>query len=121
MSEIRFLLDEHVTPVLRAQLIQREPKMVVWVIGDPGAPDHGTLDPDILLWCETNHFSLVTNNRRSMPVHLQAHLEAGHHVPGIFTLNPDMGMGAIIEELCLIWGASDPAEYRNTIIYLPIT
>ena len=81
MSFIRYLLDEHVDPTLRAQLVRREPDLVVWMIGDPGAPKRGTLDPHILLWSEVNDFALVTNNRKSMPVHLQDHLAIGQAAP----------------------------------------
>ena len=66
MSAIRYLLDEHADPALRAQLVRHEPDLVVWIIGDPGAPRHGSPDAELLLWCEANGFSLVTNNRKSM-------------------------------------------------------
>jgi hypothetical protein len=91
------------------------------MIGDPGAPKRGTLDPDLLLWCEANDFVLVTNNRKSMPVHLQDHLTTGHHVPGILTLNPHMTFGATIDQLLLIWGTSEAEEYRDLLLYLPLT
>lgn len=120
MSLVRYLLDEHVDPVLRTQLLRHEPEMTVWIVGDPGAPARGTPDPDILLWCGANGSLLVTRNRASMPVHLKAHLEAGCHVPGILTLNPDMTMGETIEELRLIWGASRPQEFQDQIVYLPL-
>jgi hypothetical protein len=121
VSFIRYLFDEHVDSTLRTQLLRHEPDLVVWIIGNPGAPKRGTLDPDLLLWCETNDFMLVTSNRKSMPVHLQAHLAAGHHVPGILTLNPNMTPGATIDQLLLIWGASEAEEYRNLLLYLPLT
>jgi hypothetical protein len=121
MSAVRYLLDEHIDPALRVQLVRHEPEMIVWIIGDPGAPVRGTPDPDILLWCEANGFLLVTENRASMPVHLKAHLEAGGHVPGILTLKPGTAMGDIIEELRLIWAASTSQEFRDLIVYLPIT
>jgi hypothetical protein len=121
VSPIRYLLDEHVDHTLRAQLIRHASDLIVWVIGDPGAPKPGTLDPDILLWCEANSFFLVTNNRKSMPVHLQDHLATGHHVPDILTLNPDMTLGATIDELLLIWGASEAEEYQDLLLYLPLT
>ncbi len=88
MSEIKYLLDEHVDPRLRKALKRLASEIVVWRVGDPSAPHLGTLDPEILLWCEERGFSLVTNNRESMPVHLRDHLAARRHVPGIFTLNP---------------------------------
>jgi len=121
MSAIRYLLDENVDPALRTQLIRHEPDLVVWRIGDPGAPPYGTPDPEILMWCEANGFILVTSNRRSLPVHLQAHLATGHHVPGILVLNPNMSMGATIDELRLIWGASEAEEYQDLLLYLPLT
>jgi len=74
MNDIRYLLDENVAPLFRAALLKREPKLVVWKIGDPGAPPTGTPDPAILQWCEENSFILVTNNRKSMPQHFRDHL-----------------------------------------------
>jgi len=121
VSSIRYLLDEHADPALRAQLIGHEPELIVWIIGDPGAPKRGAHDPGILLWCEANGFSLVTNNRKSMPVHLRNHLASGHHVPGIFVLNPNMTMGATIDELLLIAGATEAEEYLDLLLYLPLT
>ena len=89
-------------------------------MGDPGAPERGTPDPDILVWCEAHNFILVTNNRASMPIHPRAHLDAGRHLPGIFILNPAMSLGETITELALVWGASRPGEFADQIKFLPI-
>ncbi len=121
MSDIRYLLDENVNPLFRAELLKREPKLVVWKVGDPGALLRGTPDPTILQWCEENAFILVTNNCRSMPQHLRDHLYEGRHVPGVFELNPDMDIGETIGELLLVWGASGMDEYRDLLIYLPLS
>lgn len=120
MSVIRYLLDENVTPVFRTELLKLQPRVVVWRVGDPGAPFRGMDDLAILRWCEENSFILITNNRKTMPRHLTSHLNEGRHVPGIFELNPDMSIGETIEELLLIWGASKPHEYQDLIIYLPL-
>ncbi len=121
MNEIRYLLDENVNPILRSALLRESPNLTVWQVGIPGAPDYGTLDPEILIWCEENNFLLVTNNRKSMPIHLQDHLETGRHVTGIFTLNAEMSVGEIVDELVLIATASSAEEYHDQIIYLPIS
>ncbi len=120
MTSQQFLLDENVNPRLRKALKRRSPDMVVWQVGDVGTPPKGTLDPDILQWCEKNGFSLVTNNRASMPVHLQEHLLAGHSMFGIFILHDKMSMGDTVEELTLIWEAATLEEYANLINFLPI-
>jgi hypothetical protein len=120
VKTIRYLLDENVDPLFRTELLRHQPEMIVWRIGDPTTPPRGSPDPDILRWCEANLFILVTNNRKSMPQHLQTHLAAGRHMPGIFELSPNMSIGEIIEELILIWFVSDIDEYRDKLLYLPL-
>ena len=118
---IRYLLDENVDPLYRSELLKREPTLVVWRVGSPGAPYHETLDPEILCWCEDNGFILVTNNRKTMPVHLREHLAQGRHIPGILQLNPSMGIGETIDELLLVWAASDENEYVDKMFFLLIS
>jgi hypothetical protein len=115
---VRYLLDEHLSPVYRAQLVRREPELIVRMIGDLDAPSKGTLDPEILIWCENNEFILVTNNRKSMPRHLADHLAADRHVPGIVTIDPNQSIGQTIEVLIIIAGASLEGEYQDRIEYL---
>jgi hypothetical protein len=121
MSEIKFLLDEHVNPRLRRALKRLASDIVVWRVGDPSAPGLGTPDQAILRWCEEYSFSLVTNNRESMPVHLREHLAARRHVPGIFTLNRNMSIVETADELILIWRASAAEEYIDQLLYLPLS
>lgn len=120
MSNIRYLLDENVHSLFRTELLKREPTLVIWRVGSPGAPPIEASDPDILGWCEENDFILLTNNRKSMPGHLRDHLIAGRHIPGIIELNRNMSIGETIEELLLIWIASKDDEYRDRIVHLPL-
>ena len=113
-------MDENLDPIYQTQLRRREPILTVWAIGDPNTPAKGTLDPEILIWCEKHNFILVTNNRRSMPVHLADHLAQGNHIPGIFQLNPNMSVGETLEELVLAALASLEGEYCDRISYLPL-
>lgn len=113
-------MDENVNPIYINQLRRREPDLVIRSVGEPNTPPTGTLDPEILIWCEVYKFVLVTNNRTSMPVHLADHLQLGRHIPGIFILNSEMGIGETIEELILIAAGSFEEEYQNQIIHLPI-
>ncbi len=119
MNKIRYLLDENTTRVIAEQLLRRQPDMHILVVGDELAPPRGTLDPDILFWLECEGYCLLTYNRNSMPQHLHDHLEAGHHVPGIFILKQKTPIGKLIEDLLLIWEASYPEEYQDMIVHLP--
>lgn len=118
---IQYLFDENVDPLYVIQLRRRKPDLVILAVGELSAPFRGTLDPEILIWCEIHNFILVTNNRRSMPVHLSAHLAEARHIPGIFLLNPKLSVGENIEELILIAEVSDDDEYRDRIDYLPLS
>ncbi|BAZ11987.1 hypothetical protein NIES4071_38150 [Calothrix sp. NIES-4071] len=118
---LKYLFDENVDLVYVRQLRRQKPEMTVRMVGEPAMPPKGTLDPDILCWCETTGFILVTNNRRSMPVHLADHLAQGRHIPGIFILNSNLSVGDNLEELIIVAEASFDEEYQDRIEYLPLT
>lgn len=120
MSAVRFLLDEHIPLFIQTQLKQREPEIEIYAIGDGTAPPKGTLDPDILSWLELRDCLLVTNNRATIPVHLQDHLALGRHVPGIIQLPRRMDIGHILNDLLLIWAAARPGEFQDQIVHLPL-
>jgi len=82
-------------------------------------PAKGTLDPDVLAWCEDRTCVLVTNNRRSMPRHLAEHLQRQRHVPGILILRPGADFGRIVDDLVLIAEAGLEAELADLIRYVP--
>ena len=120
MSDAGFLLDEHVPPTIQARLIQQEPRLRVFAIGDDVAPKRGASDSDLLRWVEANQCLLVTNNRATMPIHLEKHLSEGRHVPGIVQLPRRMNINIVIEDLVLIWTMGAPDEFQDQIVYLPL-
>jgi hypothetical protein len=117
---IQYLFDENVDPAYVNQIRRPNPDLVVLAVGELTAPSKETLDPEILIWCEIHNFILVTNNRRSIPVHLTEHLEQNCHVPGIFILNSKLSIGQNIELLLLIYEASFDNEYQDIIYNLPV-
>jgi len=114
-------MDENLDPLYKTQLLVKKPDLLVYAIGDPGTPSKGTLDPEILCWCEENGFVLITGNRKSMPAHLRTHLTQGRHVPGIITLNAEISVGQTIEELILIAEEGTVSDYQDRIEDLPVT
>jgi hypothetical protein len=120
MTPPRFLLDEHVPQAIQSQLLRLDAKIDILVVGQPLAPPKGTSDPDILAWIEKTGYILVSGNRRTIPQHVQAHYAAGHRVPGILLLKRGARVGQIIEQLYLLWAASDAKEYVDRLLYLPM-
>lgn len=117
---LNYLIDENVDPVYTIQLRRLKPDLFVMAVGDLTTPQKGTLDPEILLWCEENNFVLVTNNRKSMPVNLEDHVAHKHHIPGIFILSPKLSVGENLEQLVLIAEGSLDNEYQDRIEFLPL-
>lgn len=115
---LNYLLDENVDPLYKVEILTRNPNLIVWCVGEPETPSRGTLDPEILKWCEEYNFILVTNNRTSMPVHLTDHLAEGCHIPGIFILNAKLAIGQNIQLLIFIAEASFKDEYQDQIVHL---
>ena len=116
---LRYLLDEHIHHAYRLQLLRLDESLAVRKVGEPDAPPLGTLDPDLLIWCEENGFVLVTNNRKSMPRHITEHLANGRHIPGIFVINLERSISENSEALYLVAATSTSDEYRDRITYIP--
>ena len=117
---LQYLIDENVNPIYTMQFRRKRPDLVIRAVGEPATPPKGTLDPEILCWCEIHNYVLVTNNRRSMPIHLIDHLAQDRHIPGIFILNTKMTIGEILEELILIAESAFEDEYCDRIVNLPV-
>ncbi|MGG6263677.1 DUF5615 family PIN-like protein [Leptolyngbya sp. AN03gr2] len=118
--KIRYLFDENLANEYRIQLLARQPDLEVLKVGDENAPPYGTKDPEILCWCEENDYILVTNNRRSMPVHLADHLSEGRHVPGIFVFRRNASMGLILDSLAILASASLEGDHVDQITFIPL-
>jgi Domain of unknown function (DUF5615) len=116
---LKYLLDENVYPIYKVGLSRIDSDLIVWSVGEPNCPRKGTLDPEILLWCQEYNFILVTNNRKSMPVHLVDHINEGRHIPEIFILNVKLTVGQNVDELIFLSQASFEGEYQDQLIHLP--
>ena len=115
----RFLIDENLSPDIAAGVRHRNSAVDSISIGGPGALAKNTLDPEILLYCEASHRVLVTNNRKSMPAHLAAFAAEGRRHWGIFEVRDGATVGDLIDELLLIWGATDASAHIDRVRWIP--
>jgi hypothetical protein len=88
-------------------------------MGDGQALRRGTLDPEVLVWCEAHDCVLVTDNRRSMPGHLADHIAVGRHVEGIFQVG-SMTVAALGNHLAEVAWLSFPGGFRDLMRVLPL-
>lgn len=118
-QQIRFLLDENTSHAILKGLKRRQSEVEVRVIGGEGAPPLSTKDETILGFLEREGYILVSSNRRTMPIHLQEHLQNGGHIPGILLLRQQVSYKQIIDTLELIWLANVPEDFQDQIKYIP--
>jgi predicted nuclease of predicted toxin-antitoxin system len=62
---------------------------------------------------------LVTHDRRTMPRHF-ADLVSKRKSPGVMIVAQRVSINVAIEELLLVWAASDAEEWVNLIVDLPL-
>lgn len=108
---VQFLLDENLPLPLKRALLRYEPSVDVLHVGDSGAPSFGTSDPDLLVFLEQSGRLFVTLNRASMRGHLQAHYATGGHLWGVLWVRKNTTIRQLVEELLLIWRASEAEEW----------
>ena len=62
---------------------------------------------------------LVSHDVGTMPRHFRAFTEAGNRSPGVFLIPQSLDVGTAIEELILVWLASD-AGWIDRLEWLPL-
>ena len=120
MSQVQFLIDESLPLSLVAGLRRREPAIEVRRVGQDLIPSFGTPDPEILRFCEQNERLFVSLDRASIPDHVSAHLASGHHTSGVLLVTRQCTLRSIIDDLVIIWAASERDEWKDVLMYLPL-
>ena len=116
--KIRFLFDENLDPRFLRTMQRHYPAIDVLRVGDVGAPSLGMSDPDILLFIETHHRILVTDNRKSMPGHIQAHWQAARHHWGIFIVDKNIAYKRLADALFVYWDSSELEDWQDQIEWI---
>ena len=120
---LKYLLDEHLRGPLWLAIQRHNARGIdsidVVRVGDADCPPLGTTDPEILRWAEQADRVLLTLDEHTLPRHLEVHLKAGHHVPGILTIRPRRPLQEILEFLVLTALVTESAECADRITYIP--
>jgi hypothetical protein len=120
---LAFLLDEHLRgPVWQSILrhnLGGDYLLDTVRIGDVPDLPPGAQDSEVLMWAERETRLLITEDRQTMAGHLRRHLADGHHSPGIIMVRTGISMRNLMEFLALIAYAGDPAEFADTITFVP--
>lgn len=118
MSErVRFQADANFNALIIKGILRREPLVDIQTAVAAGLAD--LPDPEVLARAAQFGRVLVSHDYHTMPAHFTEFLDSGQHSPGVLLLHQTLPVAQAIEALLLVWGASDPEEWRDTLTYLP--
>jgi hypothetical protein len=80
---------------------------------------NGLEDPDVLQVAADSGRILVSQDRRTMPGHFARYVKRARS-PALILLREAIPIATAIEELVLIWAASDAEEWINRLIWIPL-
>lgn len=77
-------------------------------------------DLTILQWAADDGRVLVSHDIKTVPDFAHDRVAAGQPMPGVFVVPTSMPIGEAIDELSLVAEASEPDEWADRVLYLPL-
>jgi hypothetical protein len=114
---VKFLADASLHDGIVSGCLRREPTMDF--LSANAASLQRVPDPSVLALAAQQNRILVTSDLRTMPKHFGDFLEAHGPCPGVFLVKQGTSLADVIEELVMVWVASDADEWRDRIIEIP--
>ncbi|MBV8819679.1 MAG: DUF5615 family PIN-like protein [Acidobacteriaceae bacterium] len=115
---IRFIGDADFNLEIVRGCWRREPGLEF--ISSHVARLHGVPDPEVLAIAARESRVLLSHDCKSMPAHFGDFLQSGGSIPGLILVPQFLSIGEAVEELLLIWGASEAEEWKDRLIRLPL-
>ena len=115
--KVRFQADADLNQIIVLAAIRQEPAIDFQTALIAGLP--GVADPEVLARAAKDGRVLVTHDRKTMPRHF-AEFIARETSPGLLVIPQSLSVAAAVEELILIWSATEAKEWVNRISILPL-
>jgi predicted nuclease of predicted toxin-antitoxin system len=114
---IRFQADADLNQIIVAAVLRHLPEADFRSAVDAGLA--GLPDLEVLARAAREGRLLVTHDKNTMPTHF-GEFVAKTESPGVIVARQSLAVGRVLEDLALIWVASQAEEWTNRIIYLPL-
>ena len=113
----RFQADADFNHKILLGLRRREPSVDFLDAHEGGVI--GLSDPEVLRVAAESNRILVSHDRKTMPSHF-ARFREKRSSAGLIIVSQDLDIGAAIDELLLIWVATDLEEWVEHIGFVPV-
>ncbi len=115
---MRFLADENFDNDILRGIRRENPHFDVIRVQDTEV--YQADDPTVLAWATREGRILLTHDLKTMSRYAYERIEAGLPLVGVIEIRDQIPIGQAIDEILLIDGASDAAEWENKVTYLPL-
>ncbi len=82
--------------------------------------DEGMADLDVLALAATEGHILVSHDVNTLPRFFRQFVTEGHFSPGVLLIPQSLLVSRAIDELTLIWAASEAHEWETLLVWLPL-
>lgn len=114
--KLRFQADADLNHVIVLAVVRREPE----VDFQPAGPRLvGLSDDEVLALAADERRLLVSHDQRTMPAAFARFVAAGSSA-GLIIVPQHLPVAAAVEDLLLLWHATEPDEWKNRIAFLPL-
>jgi hypothetical protein len=80
----------------------------------------GADDPMVLEWAATNNRLILTHDVQTLPGFAYHRVRAQRPMSGVIEVPAELTVGAAIDDILVIAGASSPEDWEGQIIFLPL-
>jgi hypothetical protein len=115
--KVRFQAHADLHQMIVTALVRREPGVDFQTA--TAADLAGRLDPHVLERAATEGRVLVSHDQSTMPLHFADFIQ-NQPSAGLLIVPQHLPYATVVEELLLIWTASEAEEWINRIAYLPL-
>jgi hypothetical protein len=115
---LRLLSDEAVPGDIVRGLRQRQPSLGVVRVQEVGLMS--VIDAGVLEWAAREGRQVFTRDRNTMTADAWDRVARGLTMPGLFVIPEDLPIGQAVRELEIIAVASEPGEWHNRVVFLPL-
>jgi hypothetical protein len=115
--KVRYLADADFNKTVLIGILRRNPAIDFQTAF--GAGLQGKKDPEVLALAAQHNRILVSHDVGSMPTHFRS-FQAHQRSPGVFLIPQSIDVASAIDELLLIWSASEALEWENRLVWLPL-
>jgi hypothetical protein len=116
--KVRFLADADLNKAIVSGVLRREPSLDF--LNAQAAGLRGANDPEVLALAAEQHRVLVSHDVGTMPAHFRVFRSAGKRSAGVFLVPQSLDIGTAIDELLLIWLASEASDWEDRLEWLPL-